>query len=308
MLLLLALSLALAGQRHAVDVVEGEHHFTVGFTDEAGAARRVEFVLPSDAVRADVDAPLGFPRKRAVAAQVQAVRRYAETVKGPKVTAKARGGGVAISVSGRDRTRMRAALDGAEAARDAGLDAFLAEEGWVREGRKVLPDHVRFVEAYTDDVAPVAAALAEGLDLGAEAGRRAYADRAVRFVQAIPYERRKGGGDKGYRRPLAVLARNRGDCDSKTVLYLALVRAALPDVAGAVVYVPGHAFAAVGVPAVPGDAIVRVGGERLVLAEPVGPKTAPLGDGAARSKRRALLGLVRAAAVEPAAAETATLE
>lgn len=295
--LLLTVSLALGANRHAVTAVDGEHRFTVGFSDETGAARRVVFALPSAAVEADVDTALGFPTKRAVAAQVAAVKRYAETVKGPTVTARPRGNGVAIAVKGYDRARMRAALDGAEAARDAGLDAFLAREGWTRDGRKVLPDHPRLVAAYADDVAPVAEALAEGLALDTDAGRRAFADRAVRFVQAIPYERRKGGGDRGYRRPLAVLAKNKGDCDSKTVLYLALLRAALPDVAGAVVYIPRHAFAAVALPPVDGDATVRVEGERFVVAEPVGPRIAPFGEGAPRSERHATFGLVRAAAV-----------
>jgi hypothetical protein len=277
--------------------VDGEHRFTVGFSDETDAPRRVAFALPSAAVEADLDTPLGFPSRRAVAAQVAAVKRYAATVKGPTVTARERGSAVAISVKGYDRARMRAALEGAVAARDAGLDAFLAREGWTRDGRKVLPDHPRLVADYADDVAPLAEALAEGLDLGGEAGRRAFADRAVRFVQAIPYERRKGGGDRGYRRPLAVLAKNKGDCDSKTVLYLALVRAALPEVAGAVVYVPRHAFAALALPPARGDATVRVDGERFVLAEPVGPRIAPLGQGAPRSERLAAFGLVRAAPV-----------
>lgn len=295
--LLVAVSLALAGNRHTVELIDGSHHFAVAFADEAGASRRVRFVLPSEPIRADVETPLGFPGRRAAAAQVAAVRRYADTVRGPKVTAEARGAGVSIRVKGRDRARMRAALAGAKEARNAGLDAFLAREGWVRQGRRVLPDHPRLVAEYADDVAPLAAALAEGLELGTDGGRRAFADRAVRFVQAIPYERRKGGGDKGYRRPLSVLARNRGDCDSKTVLYLAILRAVLPDVAGAVVYVPRHAFAAVGLPPAPGDAVVRVDGERFVLAEPVGPKVAPLGDGAPRSERLAFLGMVRAASV-----------
>lgn len=283
MLLSLLVGLALAAEPRA---------FSFTFRDEAGDARTVRFELDAAAVRADVETPLGFPRRAAAQAQVEAIRDYAATVRGPKVTAKAQGGSVAVRVTGKDRGRMREALRGAEDAGEAALDAFLEERRWTRDGRKLLPDHPRLVEDYADALAPAARELARGLDLGTAAGRRAYAERAVRFVQSLAYERRKGGGDKGYRPPLAVLAKARGDCDSKAVLYLALLRAGMPQVDSAVVYIPRHAFVALDLPADEDDVTVRVDGDRWVIAEPVGPARAAVGDGGRKSKRRARLGLV----------------
>ena len=158
-----------------------------------------------------------------------------------------------------------------QAAADEALDAWMADNGWTRHKRKLLPDHAGLVEDYSDDVRPVAEALSQGLDLTDDADRRAFADRTLSMVQGIPYEKRKGGGDKGYRRPLAVLAKKRGDCDSKTVLYLAILRAAMPRLDAAVVYIPRHTFGAVGLPAESGEVCVRVDGEKLVMVEPVGP-------------------------------------
>lgn len=272
--------------------------FSVTFEDEAGKPRTLRFELDADAVRVDVDRPLGYPGRAAGQVQVEAVRAYARTVKGPKVSATSRGSAVSIRVTGRDRGRMREALRGAKAVAAAALARFHAEHRWVLEGKVLRPDHPQLVVDYADDVAPVARSLAVGIDLGTEAGRRTYAERAVRFVQAIPYERRKGGGDKGYRPPLAVLARNRGDCDSKSVLYLSLLRAQLPEVDSAIVYIPRHAFVALDLAPEARDLTVRVDGERWVVVEPVGPARAPLGEGSRRTRRHARVGLVE---VEPVA-------
>jgi len=274
-----------------------EREFRLEYTDERGKSRTARFSLPSSAVQRDLDTPLGFPYDDAVDAQVKAARRFARTVDGVEIKVQGRSKGIAIGVSGRDRAAMRQAMRDTQAAADEALDAWMADNGWTRHKRKLLPDHAGLVEDYSDDVRPVAEALSQGLDLTDDADRRAFADRTLSMVQGIPYEKRKGGGDKGYRRPLAVLAKNRGDCDSKTVLYLAILRAAMPRLDAAVVYIPRHTFGAVGLPAESGEVCVRVDGEKLVMVEPVGPAQRELGDGGRRSKSRARSGAVRAVTV-----------
>jgi len=274
-----------------------QRRFKMSFVDETGQSRTVRFSLSRAAVDADVGTSLGFPYEDAVNAQVKAARRYATTCDGVKVKVRGRSRGIALSVSGTDRKAMRRALKETNEAAEAGLEAFLERRRWTRHRGKLLPDHARLVGDYSDDLAPLAAVLGREFDLQTEEGRRGFALRALRFVQAIPYEKRKGGGDKGYRRPLAVLARNKGDCDSKSVLYLAILRAALPDLDAAVVYIPGHTFVAIGVERADGELTVKVDGQRLVIAEPVGPATTDLGDGSKRSRCRTRANLTREVAV-----------
>jgi hypothetical protein len=141
------------------------------------------------------------------------------------------------------------------------------------EGGGISFDHAKLVRQYTDDLRPLADALAAGTS-----SDRAFVERALSFVQSIPYEsRRKKGKDPGYRRPLSVLGADKGDCDSKSVLFLGVVAARLPSVPLAVVYVPEHALTGVGLPKQPGDKTFKQGASTFLYAEPVGPAELPLG-------------------------------
>lgn len=248
--------------------------FQYKYTDEAGKIDAVAFELPTASVVRDNGIPLQFPKRDAVKAELAAVESYAASLKGPKITARASGsGGLRIDVSGRDADRMREALNQAQAAAKSALDTYLSRHRYTElRGGDIAPDHARLAAEYADDVRPVAAALAVGAP-----DARTFVARALAFVQAIPYESGKAGADKGYRRPLSVLARNKGDCDSKSTLFLALVRSAHPELGAVVVYVPNHAFAAVALDPVGGDRSFARNGVRYVGVEPVGPARIPVG-------------------------------
>ncbi len=262
--------------------------FRYAWVDGGGVAHAAAFTLPAATVARELSEPVRLPLDALAKAQLAGVEAYARGLNGPKVTAKAgRGGAVAISVSGRDRARMNAALAGAEAASAAARASFLAARGWSVDDRgRLRPDHARIAADMADDVGPVAVAL--GMPPG---DPREGLARALSFVQSIPYERhRKNRQDAGFRRPLSVLAMNRADCDGKATLFLALVRAAYPSLGAAMVYIPNHALVGLAIEPVRGDSTFKRDGVRFVLAEPVGPSLTPLGEGSGRSERRAFFG------------------
>ena len=247
--------------------------FQYKYTDATGKIDAVAFELPTASVVRDNGVPLQFPKRDAVKAELAAVEAYAASLKGPKVTARAAGSGLRIDVSGRDAGRMRDALNQAQAAAKTALGTYLSRHRYTElRGGDIAPDHARLAAEYADDVRPVAAALAVGAP-----DARTFVARALAFVQAIPYESGKAGADKGYRRPLSVLARNKGDCDSKSTLFLALVRSAHPELDSVVVYVPNHAFAGVALDPGGGERTFSRDGVRYVGVEPVGPARAPVG-------------------------------
>lgn len=279
----LALLLAVPGgasaapraKQAAFDVDKGAERwrFHYRFVDEASRVQSLYFELPAERVARDNDVPLQFPMSEAVKSEVAAVRRYADTHPGPKITASAKGGAVSIKVSGKNAEKMRGALKGAAQAADDALDLFLARHRYTRlRSGGISPDHARLADQYADDVAPLASALAHDAP-----DARTYVERALTFVQSIPYESGKTGKDKGYRRPLSVLARNKGDCDSKTTLFLALVRAEHAELQSTVVYVPNHAFAGVALTPEPGDRSFVRDEVTYVGMEPVGPAKLPAG-------------------------------
>ena len=125
------------------------------------------------------------------------------------------------------------------------------------------------------------------------AGKAHLVARALAFTQAIPYQKGRRGADAGFQHPLALVARNKGDCDGKSALFLALVRAELPALPLAMVYVPGHALVGVGLPPKPGDRTFQHRGTEYVYAEPVGPAAHPLGSPAKANRRAGKRGVIR---------------
>jgi hypothetical protein len=102
---------------------------------------------------------------------------------------------------------------------------------------------------------------------------------ALGFFQEIPYatleDKHRQGGD--FLPAPALLAQNRGDCDSKAVALAAVLRTFTRFRKLAVVTMPGHAILAVEMPAQDGDATIRQGGRLYVALEPAGPALASIG-------------------------------
>jgi len=286
-------SLALgAGTQKGFDVQEGANtwDFDMRWKDHGGTVREVAFSVPRDSVDADRTERTWFPRREFNEYVVKAVRAYGRSLKGRvEVSAKIQDGGVAIGVSG-PADKAKSIMARAEKVRDDAIAQWIADNDYfVRESGALSFDHAALVQVYADDLAPVAEALKEGTQ-----GERDYIEKVLSFVQSIPYEaQKKNGGDPGYRRPLALLYRNRGDCDSKAVLFLGLVEAAYPELDEAVVYVPGHALTGVATKPREGDRTFEAGGKTFVYAEPVGPAEHPLGTPDPKNKNAGKKGEVR---------------
>ena len=264
--------------------------FDVAWEDAGRRPRAASFALPTAKVDADVEARTTLPRVELYRAMADAVTRWAKGLPShTKVTARATEAGFSVSVRG-PKTSAQQALE------DANRIAHAAEEKWIAEqdattleNGSLAYDHAVLAAKYAREVRPIAEALREGTT-----DAREYVERALGFVQSIPYEKRPSRDvDSGYRRPLGVVGRNRGDCDSKSVLFLALVRAAYPEIPLAFIYVPNHALVGLGLPPLPDERSFAFEGVRYVYAEPVGPGLRPLGETRPEDRRAAKKGEVR---------------
>lgn len=100
------------------------------------------------------------------------------------------------------------------------------------------------------------------------------------FVQSIPYsalESRLTSSGAGFNPPLQVLWENQGDCDSKMTLTAALLRALMPRIEMAFIYIEGHAFIGINIPVEAGEVSITHEQVTYLLAEPTGPALLPLG-------------------------------
>ncbi len=226
------------------------------------------FALPTRSVEADRDALTILPRPDLYRAMAAAVGQWAKTLpSGTTVTAKASDEDFSLSARGPKESAQGAMDEASRVAQAAEVQWLADHDATTLENGSIAYDHAALAAKYASEVRPIAEALRKGTG-----DVRGYVERALAFVQAIPYEPRPSREiDAGYRRPLGVIARNEGDCDSKSVLFLALVRAAYPDVPLAFIYVPNHALVGVGLPERGDDRSFVVDGVQYLYAEPVGP-------------------------------------
>jgi hypothetical protein len=283
-------ALAAEARQTAFDAQPGKNAttYTFGWTDASGP-HRAAFSLPSAKVANDLDYPRRPQLDDLLQTEAAAVRAWAaEHLKGVDLKVKVAGNQLSYAVSGRSRDRIKTVLANAQAVAAKSGDQWLAENEATRmDGGAISVDHARLAAEYATVLLPVASAV------GTLPDPRDQANLLLGFIQDIPYEARVNGGDKGYRRPLALIDRNRGDCDSKSTLFLALMAASHPEVGTAIVYVPNHALVALRLPVEKGDATVKIDDEKWVLAEPVGPAEVSVGEVGKEHVKQAKKGEIR---------------
>jgi hypothetical protein len=271
-----------------------EWSFDIRWVDGQSKRHRAQFALPAARIQNDLNVPLQFQKRAANVEIVRAVNDYGESINGVQMKARVSPGGkVQVSARGKPGP-TRKALKGVKSVQEKALKKYMKHNGFTKLRGRVIPNHARYARQYADHLGPLAVALGAG-----EIKRRQFASRALSFVQAIPYERGKNGTDKGFRLPLALLGKNRGDCDSKAALYLGVLRAAHPKLDTAMIYIKGHAFVGLGLQPKSGDMTFEAGGREWVIAEPVGPAMTGIGKAAKNSKKKARQGKIAVRRVKP---------
>lgn len=148
-----------------------------------------------------------------------------------------------------------------------------AEDG----SNEIMPDYAKISQRYTRMMAPVARALMKDVRRMDE---REVANKVLSFLQNIPYDTlrsRYTSNGAGFQTPSGLLSGNRGDCDTKSVTFAAIMRNIYPRSRILIVQVPGHALVGFNFGEKAGDKALHIKGIPFVLAEPVGPGLAPLG-------------------------------
>jgi hypothetical protein len=277
----LSLSNAEAKQKsHSVEKNPTEWEFQIKWHDANNKVHSAQFSLNTGMIKSDIQEPLNFPMKKSAQFQAQSINRWSRDLKGVKIKASTKGAKVSIRASGKGLFKVRRKLKEAKSVGEKATEKFVEDNGYTFLNGKVIPDHLGHVVEYSDDLSPLVEALG-----GPTKDPRVFANRALSFAQTIPYEKRGRKPDK-YRRPLSLVGRNKGDCDSKTVLFLAIMNDAYPNMPLGVVYIPGHAFGAIGIEPERGDVHFRANGQHWVGVEPVGPAVVPVGKLGRKSRRR----------------------
>lgn len=151
--------------------------------------------------------------------------------------------------------------------------------------RRIMVDFAGATQAQQGAMRSVARAL--GDTPGIDNNDRARLGLALAFFQEIPYvlleDKKRRGGD--FLSAPALLAQNRGDCDSKAVALAAVLRTYAPWRKLAMITMPGHALLAVDMPAQAGERTIRAQGRQWVAVEAAGPAMAEIGAVAAQTAK-----------------------
>lgn len=183
------------------------------------------------------------------------------------------------TVAARDAASQDALLRRLSDRFDRAQKAYLARHLRQRldEGR-ILVDFAAATKMLQEPMRGVARAL--GAATGVADDDRARVALALAFFQQIPYAALGDGDARGndFLPGPALLAQNRGDCDSKAVALAAVLRTYAPWRKLAVVSMPGHAVLGVDLPALPGEQTVRAQARQYVIMEVSGPLLSPIGN------------------------------
>jgi len=139
---------------------------------------------------------------------------------------------------------------------------------------------VNHVNIANDSVADFKALKPIIMDKVAIEDIRKASNFVLSFVQSIPYstlESRITSSGAGFNPPAKLLWENQGDCDSKMVLTTTILRALMPRINMAMIYIDQHAFIGIDVPAQAGEVTIEHQGVTYLLGEPTGPALYRLG-------------------------------
>lgn len=259
--------------------IEDTAKYAYSWADWAKSNKRIEFVVPVDVLKAsmtDFTAFEPFEANQEIARrlEVEAAHRLPDI----KMTITPMAGGIKYTAVAEEK-EAAAAMKEIQALEKEVRTAYLAERYYTFAKDNVLmPDHARIASIYSRKMEPLGQALLG--QMSGTASTRDMMNVAISFFQTIPYDTLKDrytSSGAGFETPLRMLAQNRGDCDSKSVAYLSLLRYYYPDLPLLMVYTPYHAFVGISIPAQNNDTIIDVDGLKYVLAEPVGPAMVPLG-------------------------------
>ena len=141
----------------------------------------------------------------------------------------------------------------------------------------IVQDHRQHFQQAQQDLLPVAEAI---VALYGSNNIRQVATAVTSWVEQIPYqnlEDRQSSPGVGYLPPIELLFKHQGDCDSKAVLCVSVMRLIFPKLPMALVYFDDHAMVAARIPARDKEQTISVDGMSLMLIDATGPAQAPIG-------------------------------
>lgn len=189
---------------------------------------------------------------------------------------------LAVTISGGDMNKVAAIRQQLDKAQTDAFSSYLQRDYQylltTNMGESyVIPDHVRVMRESLPVIQPVANSF---IALYGQNNIRKISAQIAEWIQQIPYQnlsdRRESAG-AGFSGPVQLLMENAGDCDSKVVLFAAVLRNIFPKLSIGVLYFNDHAVIAAQIPALENELTVTLNDINYLLLDPTGPAIMPIG-------------------------------
>lgn len=187
-----------------------------------------------------------------------------------------------VTVSGSDRNQVEKVQQQLQQTQEQAYQNYLKRDFYYLmkspTGEQfVIPDHVRVMQQSRTALQPISNAF---VDLYGKNNIRQISGKISEWVQQIPYQdlsNRQTSAGSGYSSPLKVLVEHAGDCDSKAVLYAAVLQNIFPKNSFGILYFPDHAVVAAQIPPLEHELTVTLQGITYLVVDPTGPAPTKLG-------------------------------
>lgn len=274
-----------AQQTDFVSSVRGDWaEFAFAWRDAEGQPQQLKFALPLDDVRLGAREFGKINQTNEQAFVLARMQDYAQqhSVGGTRVTVTRQGDTFLIATEGPDGAALQqhaAALSDMQlqAQQDYLKQHYYQPDAAAGVPHAYKPDYPALAARYTPALAPLIAAI--GVQTAGQPPR-AVVNYVMNFLQSIPYDTLQDSqtsNGAGFQTPHGLLARNLGDCDTKSVALAAILRGLYPALPMVMVMTADHALLAVGLPQGGNDYALQLPDGVFVLADATGPGLYPLG-------------------------------
>jgi hypothetical protein len=191
--------------------------------------------------------------------------------------------GLSFNVSSRYPNQAQLVLDELKIVHDKAQEAYWSDNFFIKyssaTGADIIRhDHAKYTSLSSNSLYPIVEAI-KNMQTNPQ-DIREFIHIALAWIQSIPYnklEDRLSSNGSGFVSPRDLLIQNQGDCDSKSTLMAALLKAYKQNIDLHMVYLPKHALLAINLRAKDDEMTIRYQGEEYILLEPTGPAQLSLG-------------------------------
>lgn len=240
------------------------------------------FSIPNTTLYAMPASPANFNQQLLIDSVYRSVMMHAKTIDPTVARVRVRKARDGLSFNVRSSHSTDEILAQLSAANEEAKQVYLDEKLLVahqviNNSTSLRHDYSKYVSLSSESIKAVANAIVE---IQQNKSPREFIEIALSWIQTIPYntiESRLNSNGSGFVSPRDLLIQNKGDCDSKSTLLAALLKAYNPKLDVQMVYLSDHALLGLAIKPKSTDITVKRQGIEYVLIEPTGPAQYPIG-------------------------------